>query len=176
MFFLLGEDIAPVRFSYRNQNICFMDWTEKRGEFGTVQNSTAPYEEGKNEYYFLLIGWIPTATGRELTDHAENGTASFPVELWEYLIVFEASFVNGQTDTKTIHIAPQDGGFFAAFGTYTVTKADDFVNRPDAQPILRDILHDPTPLNVTSHRADSNEVLSDAPWYNMTQINTMRVH
>lgn len=47
MFFLSGKDIATVRFSCKNQLINFMDWTEKRDEYGNGQNFTVPYEIGR---------------------------------------------------------------------------------------------------------------------------------
>lgn len=40
MFYLSGKDISTVRFSCKNQRINFMDWTEKRDEFGLAQNFT----------------------------------------------------------------------------------------------------------------------------------------
>ena len=33
MFYLTGEDIASVRFSCKNQQLYFTDWTEKREEY-----------------------------------------------------------------------------------------------------------------------------------------------
>ena len=40
MFYLSGKDIATVRFSCKNQQINFWDWTEKRDEYGNAQNFT----------------------------------------------------------------------------------------------------------------------------------------
>ena len=36
MFYLSGKDIATVRFSCKNQQINFLDWTEKRDEYGNA--------------------------------------------------------------------------------------------------------------------------------------------
>ena len=37
MFYLSGKDISTVRFSCKNQQINFMDWTEKRATFRIVR-------------------------------------------------------------------------------------------------------------------------------------------
>lgn len=55
MFYLSGKDISTVRFSCKNQRINFMDWTEKRDEFGLAQNFTVSYGEDESEYYYLLL-------------------------------------------------------------------------------------------------------------------------
>ena len=67
-FYLAGKDIATVRFSCKNHQINFMDWTEKREDYGNAQNFTVAYGEDESEYYYLTINWVPNATIRELTD------------------------------------------------------------------------------------------------------------
>ena len=142
MFYLSGKDISTVRFSCKNQQINFMDWTEKRDEFGLAQNFTVSYGEDESEYYYLLIDWVPNATIRELTDNANSTIAALPQELREDVIVMEITFENGKTLTKAITVSLlEDGTFFAKFGDYEITAEDDFVKRPDSKSILREILY-----------------------------------
>lgn len=142
MFYLSGEDIATVRFSCKNQQINFMDWTEKRDEYGNAQNFTVSYGEDESEYYYLLIDWIPNATIRELTDNTNSTIATLPQELREDVIVMEIAFENGKTLTKAITVSLlEDGTFFAKFDDYEITSEDSFIDRPDSESIPRDILY-----------------------------------
>lgn len=143
MFYLSGEDIATVRFSCKNQQINFMDWTEKRDEYGNAQNFTIAYGEDESEYYYLLIDWIPNATIRELTDNANSTIATLPQEFREDIIVMEIVFENGKTLTKAITVSLlEDGTFFAKFDDYEITAEDSFIDRPDSESIPRDILYE----------------------------------
>ncbi len=142
MFYLSGEDIETVRFSCKNQQINFMDWTEKRDEYGIAQNFTVTYGEDESEYYYLTIDWEPNTTIRELTDNAETTIATLPAELREDIIVMEITFANGKTATKAITISLlEDGTFFAAYDDYKISETDDFVGRIDSVPIPRSILY-----------------------------------
>ena len=123
MFYLSGKDISTVRFSCKNQQINFMDWTEKRDEFGLAQNFTVSYGEDESEYYYLLIDWVPNATIRELTDNASSTIATLPQELREDVIVLEITFENGKTLTKAITVSLlEDGTFFAKFDDYEIPE------------------------------------------------------
>ena len=144
MFYLSGKNIAAIRFSCKNQMINFMDWTEKREEYGNAQNFTVSYGEDESEYYYLTINWVPDTTIRELTDHKEITIEKLPEELREDIIVMEITFHSGKTATKAIHIRLLgDGTFFASFGDYKITGEDDFLSRPDSPAIPRDILLSP---------------------------------
>ena len=81
MFYLSGKDIAAVRFSCKNQQINFGDWTEKRDEYGNAQNFTVAYGEDESEYYYLTISWVPNAIIRELTDNEDSRIAALPEEM-----------------------------------------------------------------------------------------------
>lgn len=60
----------------------------------------------------------------------------------EDIIVMEITFANGKSATKAISISLLDNGtFFATFDDYGITSQDDFVTRPDAAAIPRDILY-----------------------------------
>lgn len=142
MFYLSGKDIASVRFSCKNQQINFMDWTEKRDEYGNAQNFTVAYGEDESEYYYLTINWVPNTLIRELTDNADSTIADLPEEMRHDTIVMEIVFENGQTATKAITISLlDDGTFLAVFDDYKISEADTFVNRPDSEAIPRDILY-----------------------------------
>ncbi|MDE6065140.1 MAG: hypothetical protein K2G20_11250, partial [Lachnospiraceae bacterium] len=142
MFYLSGKDIVFVRFSCKNQQICFMDWTEKRDEYGNAKNFTVAYGEDESEYDYLTIDWVPNRIIRELTDNADSTIATLPEEMRSDIIVMEITFADGKTVTKAIIISLlDDGTFFAAFGDYKISEADDFVKRPDSEAIPRDILY-----------------------------------
>ena len=136
MFYLSGKDISTVRFSCKNQQINFMDWTEKRDEFGLAQNFTVSYGEDESEYYYLLIDWVPNATIRELTDNEDSTIAALPEEMRNDIIVMEITFENGKTLTKAITVSLlEDGTFFAKFDDYEITAEDSFIDRPDSKAI-----------------------------------------
>ena len=136
MFYLSGKDIATVRFSCKNQQINFLDWTEKRDEYGNAQNFTVAYGEDESEYYYLTISWVPNAIIRELTDNEDSTIAALPEEMRNDIIVMEITFENGKTTTKAITIALlDDGRFFASFDDYQISEEDTFINRPDSEAI-----------------------------------------
>jgi len=136
MFYLSGKDIATVRFSCKNHQINFMDWTEKRDEYGNAQNFTVAYGEDESEYYYLTISWVPNAIIRELTDNKDSKIATLPEEMRNDIIVMEITFENGKTATKAITISLlDDGTFFASFGDYQISEEDTFINRPDSEAI-----------------------------------------
>lgn len=142
MFYLSGRDISAVRFSCKNQMICFADWTEQRAEYGNARNFTVSYGEDEEEYYYLTIDWVPDGLIRELTDGGSGGIAALPEEMRRDLIVMEITFADGNTATKALEISLlDDGTFFAAYDDYVITEADAFVRRPDSEAIPRDILY-----------------------------------
>ncbi|WP_298020113.1 hypothetical protein [uncultured Dysosmobacter sp.] len=142
MFYLSGEDIETVRFSCKNHQINFMDWTETRDEYGEAQNFTVTYGEDESEYYYLTIDWVPNTIIRALTDNPETTIATLPAELREDIIVMEITFANGKTATKAITVSLlEDGTFFATFDNYKVSEADDFIKRTDSVAIPRNILY-----------------------------------
>lgn len=142
MFYLTGKDIATVRFSCREQQLYFTDWTEKREEYGNARNFTVPYGTDESEYYYLTIDWVPDGIIRELTDHPDSAIATLPEELRNDLIVMEIAFADGETATKAIEISLlDDGTFFVSFDDYRISEGDAFVRRPDSQPIPREILY-----------------------------------
>lgn len=143
MFYLSGKGIETVRYSCKNQQINFMDWTEKRDEYGNAQNFTVIYGEDESDYYYLTIDWVPNTIIRELTDNAEVTVATLPAEMCEDIIVMEIAFANGKTATKAITVSLlQDGTFFASFDDYEITAEDSFVERIDSESIPRDILYE----------------------------------
>ncbi|WP_286156612.1 hypothetical protein [Parabacteroides goldsteinii] len=156
MFYLSGKDIATVRFSCKNQQINFMDWTEKRDEYGNAQNFTVAYGKDESEYYYLTIDWVPDTIIRELTDNEDSTIAALPEEMKNDIIVMEITFENGETTTKAITISLlDDGTFFASFGDYQISEEVTFVNRPDSEAIPRDLLYSQEDSPVNSSIADA---------------------
>lgn len=143
MFYLEGENIESVRFSCKNQKIRFTDWTEQREEYGSAQNFTVPYGENEDEYYYLTIDWEPNISNIRVSPVSGTVIIS-PLDPTggEDIIVLEITFLNGDRAVKAINISLlEDGAFFASMKDYEITEADDFVSRPDAEPIPRDILY-----------------------------------
>lgn len=163
MFYLSGKGIATVRFSCKNHQINFLDWTEKRDEYGNAQNFTVAYGEDESEYYYLTISWVPNATIRELTDNKDSKIATLPEEMRNDIIVMEITFENGKTATKAITISLlDDGTFFASFGDYQISEEDTFINRPDneaigAAPAMEDDYKD-ADLNETEQIVIPNSI------------------
>lgn len=143
MFYLAGEDIATVRFSCKNEKLCFLDWTEQREEFGNAQNFTVPYGEKEEEYYYLTIDWVPEKL-RRLLQQKDVTIAALPAEAREDTIVMEFTFLDGRSSAKAITVTLlDDGSFQAVYGDYSITGEDDFVRRPDSPAIPREILYGP---------------------------------
>ena len=150
MFYLIGTDIATVRFSCKNQQLYFMDWTEKRDEYGSARNFTVVYGEDESEYYYLTIDWVPDAAIRELTDNADSRIASLPDELREDIIVMEITFGNGKKVTKAVMVSLQDDGtFLASCDDYEIKDSDTFIKRLDSEAVPRDILYGETADSMT---------------------------
>ena len=177
MFYLSGKDIAAVRYSCKNQQIRFVDWTEQRDEFGSAQNFTVPYGKDEQEYYFLLIDWVPNETIRELTDSQHSTIAALPAELRQDVIVMEITFGSGKTATKAITVSLlDDGTFFASFDDYKITGEDTFVTRPDSAAIPRDVLYkEEVDVSVAFRDRDLGEVLPAALWYNLDEVDNILV-
>jgi len=140
-FYIQGNDIKTIRYSVKNQWIDFIDWTQKREEFGIAKNFTVTYGSDESEYYYLVVNWEPNKLWEALS--AKNiSIKDLPQELLEDTIVLEISYSNDKTETKAIKIKLQDNGdFVASFINYTITEQDNFVNRPDSEPIDRSILY-----------------------------------
>lgn len=156
MFYLSGENIVSVRFSCKNQQINFMDWTEKRDEYGNARNFTVAYGEDESEYYYLTINWVPDTVIRELTDNKDSTIATLPEEMRNDIIVMEITFENGKTVTKAITISLlENGTFFAVFDDYKISKTDTFVKRPDSEAIPRDVLYSQGDSPADSGTADA---------------------
>lgn len=140
-FYIQGKDIRTIRYSVKNQWIDFIDWTQKREEYGIAKNFTVPYGSDDSEYYYLVLNWEPNELWEALS--AKNiSIIDLPIELLEDTIVLEISYGNGKTETKAIKIKLQNNGnFVASFVNYTITGQDDFVYRPDSATIDRSILY-----------------------------------
>lgn len=133
MFYLTGNGIESVRFSCKNQQLQFRDWTQKRDEFGLAQNFTVPYGKEEEEYYYLTIDWEPDGIIEALMANHHGTIQELPDELREDLIVMQVTFINGKTADKAITISLlNDGTFFAKLSDYQISDADTFVNRTDA--------------------------------------------
>lgn len=142
-FYLSGQPIDQVRFSCKNQKICFVDWTETRPEFGNARNFTVEYGPDPAEYYYLLVDWVPEDTIRALHD-PDTRIADLPPELRQDVIVMEIRLANGKELVKAIRVELTDEGeFFAAFQDYEIAEQDDFVRRPDGEPVSRELLYGP---------------------------------
>jgi hypothetical protein len=140
-FYIQGNDISTIRYSVKNQWIDFIDWTQKRDEFGISKNFTVPYGSDESEYYYLVVNWEPNELWEALSTRNISIT-DLPQKLLEDTVVLEIAYSNGKTETKAIKINLQNNGdFVASFVNYSITEQDDFINRPDAPYIDRNILY-----------------------------------
>jgi hypothetical protein len=135
-FYVLGDDIKSIRFSCRNEWISFVDWTEQRGDYGLSKNFTVTYGEKEEDYYYLVIDWIPQNIIRKLTDNKNIKISDMSQEEKEDIIVMEITHLNGRTETAAIRIRLDDNGEFkASVSEYQITEEDRFIFQPDSQPI-----------------------------------------
>lgn len=135
-FYVLGDDIKSIRFSCRNEWISFVDWTEQRGDYGLSKNFTVTYGEKEEDYYYLVIDWIPQNIIRKLTDNKNIKISDMSQEEKEDIIVMEITHLNGRTETAAIRIRLDNNGEFkASVSEYQITEEDRFIFQPDSQPI-----------------------------------------
>lgn len=135
-FYILGNDIESIRFSCRNEWISFVDWTERRGDYGLSKNFTVSYGEEEADYYYLVMDWIPQNIIRKLTDNENINISDMPQEEKEDVIVMEITYLSGRTETAAIWIRLDDNGEFkVSVSEYQITEEDKFIFQPDSQPI-----------------------------------------
>lgn len=139
MFYVLGSGIEQIRFSCKNEWISFMDWTEQRDDFGLGKNFTVPYGEQEEDYYYLVVDWVPENIIRKLTDNKDIGLEDLQPEEKEDVIVMEITYLNGENETLAVNIRLNAEGQFTAYvSNYKITDEDEFVFRQDSLPIARE--------------------------------------
>lgn len=136
MFYILGNEIESIRFSCKNEWISFVDWTEQRGDYGLSKNFTVTYGSKEEDYYYLVVDWIPQDMIRKLTDNQDMQISDLPQDQKEDIIVMEVTYLNGETETVAIWISLNSNGKFEVFiDSYQVTAEDVFIYQPDSLPI-----------------------------------------
>lgn len=135
-FYVLGDKIANIRFSCKNEWISFVDWTEERGDYGLSKNFTVTYGENEDDYYYLVMDWVPETIIRKLTDNEDITISNLTQKEKEDVIVMEITYLNGETETAAIRIQLGDHGEFeVSVSQYQITEEDKFVFQPDSIPI-----------------------------------------
>lgn len=135
-FYVLGSEIESIRFSCKNERISFVDWTEQRGDFGLSTNFTVPYGENEDDYYFLVVDWVPQNIIRKLTDNPDVKITDLPPEEKEDVIVMEVTYLDGGSETLAIKInLNSEGQFMVNVCDYQINEDDDFVFQQDSLPI-----------------------------------------
>lgn len=135
-FYILGNEIESIRFSCKNEWISFVDWTEQRGDYGLSKNFTVAYGNQEEDYYYLVVEWVPNNIIRQLTDNHDIGISDLPQAEKEDIIVMEVTYLNGEAETAAIWIKLNSSGEFEVFiDSYQITKKDEFVFQPDSLPI-----------------------------------------
>lgn len=135
-FYVSGNKIASIRFSCKNERISFVDWTEQRGDYGLSKNFTVTYGENEDDYYYLVMDWVPETIIRKLTDNEDISISDLTQEEKEDVIVMEITYLNGETETAAIQIQLNDNGEFeVSVSRYQITSEDKFVFQQDSIPI-----------------------------------------
>lgn len=161
-FYIKGKDIKTIRYSVKNQWIDFIDWTQKREEFGIAKNFTVTYGSDESEYSYLVVNWEPNELWEALSGK-NISIQNLPQNLIEDTIVLEILYTNGKTETKAMKIKLQDNGdFVASFVDYTITQQDDFVNRTDSEPIDRSILYQQGSDEKTENKTNASKSYKEA--------------
>lgn len=136
MFYILGNEIESIRFSCKNEWISFVDWTEKRGDYGYSKNFTVAYGSQEEDYYYLVVDWEPNNLIRKLRENHDIGISDLSQDEKEDIIVMEVTYLNGETETAAIWIKLNSSGEFEVFiDSYQITEKDGFVFQPDSLPI-----------------------------------------
>lgn len=136
MFYVLGDEIESIRFSCKSEWISFVDWTEQRGDYGLSKNFTVEYGRQEEDYYYLIVDWVPLNIIRKLTDNQNIQIPDLSQDEKEDIIVMEITYLNGKTETAAIWIKLNNEGKFEAFiDKYQITEEDGFVHQPDSLPI-----------------------------------------
>lgn len=134
--YILGNEIESIRFSCKNEWISFVDWTEQRGDYGLSKNFTVAYGSREEDYYYLVVEWVPNNIIRKLTDNHDIGISDLSQDEKEDLIVMEVTYLNGEAETAAIWIKLNSSGEFEVFiDSYQITEKDGFVFQPDSLPI-----------------------------------------
>ncbi len=176
MFYLVGENIEKVRFSVKNQLINFVDLTEQRDEFGFARNFTVPYGERESEYSFLVIDWNPANIISALRSGRYDAVREIPAEERSDIIVMEITMTGGAKAVKAVTVELRDdGSFFAVFDDYRIGEKDDFVNRPDAEPMPREDIYANGEVAIQVLDRNGNEIVPEAGWYDAGSIGSIRV-
>lgn len=135
-FYVSGNKIASIRFSCKKERISFVDWTEQRGDYGLSKNFTVTYGENEDDYYYLVMDWVPETIIRKLTDNEDIRISDLTQEEKEDVIVMEITYFNGETETAAIQIRLDDNGKFkVSVSRYQITSEDKFVFQQDSIPI-----------------------------------------
>ena len=135
-FYVLGKGIKSIRFSCKNESISFVDWTEKRGDYGLSKNFTVPYGEEEKDYYYLVMDWNPENMIKKLTENSDVGISDLTKEEKQDMIIMEITYLNGKSRTMAMQIRlNEDGRFTADLREYSITSKDDFVQKPDSETI-----------------------------------------
>lgn len=132
-FYVLGDNIANIRFSCKNERISFVDWTEQRGDYGLSKNFTVTYGENQDDYYYLVIDWTPETIIRKLTDNKNIKISDLTQEEKEDVIVMEIMYLSGEKETAALWIRLTDSGEFEVFvSEYQITEEDKFIFGADS--------------------------------------------
>lgn len=171
MFYLDGERIESVRFSCKNSFLRFTDMTETRDRYDLAQNFTVEYGEDESQYPFLVIDWVPQELLQRLREDYDS-LSQVPEEYREDVIVLEVKGLDGGEAVKAVTVRLlDDGTFFTSFDDYKITDTDDFVRRPDAEPVSKaDVYYGTDRLKVEFLNAKKV-----AGWYSVGEDTQIRV-
>lgn len=176
LFYLDGERIESVRFSCKNSYLRFTDMTETRDGYGLAQNFTVEYGEDESQYPFLIVDWVPQELLRCLREDCDS-LDQVPEEYREDVIVLEVKGLDGGEAVKAVTVRLlEDGTFFTSFDDYKITGADDFVRRPDAEPLSKaDVYFGTDSLKVEFLTAGGEPKEDVAGWYSVGEDTQIRV-
>ena len=113
-FYVIGDGIQKIDFSCKNQWLTGTDWTEKRESHGLCKSFTMEYGEDTEDYYYIVIEWVPNKLIRKLTDHADIGIENLTEEERKDIIIMDVWLLNGVKKTMAINIVLKEDGHFAS--------------------------------------------------------------
>lgn len=106
------------------------------------------YGENAEDYYYIVIEWVPNELIRKLTDHADIGIENLTEEERKDVIMMDVWLLNGEKKTMTINIVLKEDGHFAS------SVSDYAISEEGVSAILQDdsVLEEST----TTMEADPN--------------------
>lgn len=115
-FYVLGKEIESITFSCENQWLECFDMRDPWGKFsGLSKNFTVSYGEREEEYYNILVHWVPNEIQKKLSEYEDIGISDLTTEEKSDVIELEITYLDGKQEIKQIEVSLNEDGLFTAY-------------------------------------------------------------